>query len=69
MRYTDDPAADFLAHDTEQEKALAKLPHCDDCGEPIQDDEAYYYHGDVICEDIAGTGVALVVAKNVARAV
>jgi len=25
--------------------------------------------GDVICEDIAGTGVALVVAKNVARAV
>lgn len=51
LRYTDNPSADFLAHDIEQEKALAKLPHCDDCGEPIQDDEAYYYHGDVICED------------------
>ena len=51
LRYSDDPAADFLAHDIEQEKALAALPHCADCDEPIQDEEAYYINGEWICED------------------
>lgn len=51
LRYSDNPEADFIAHDIEQEKALAKLPHCDDCGEPIQDDEAYYINAGWICED------------------
>ena len=51
LRYTDDPAADFLAHDIEHEKALENLPCCEDCGEPIQDDEAYYINGEWICED------------------
>ena len=50
LRYSDNPAADFLAHDIEQEKALAALPRCADCDEPIQDDDAYYYHGDWVCE-------------------
>lgn len=51
MRYSDNPTADFLAYDTEQEKHLAALPHCADCDEPILDDDAYYINGEWICED------------------
>lgn len=28
---TDDPVADFLAYDADQQKALARLPVCADC--------------------------------------
>lgn len=51
LRYSDDPIADFIAHDTEQEKALAALPHCADCGDPIQDEDAYCINGEWICVD------------------
>lgn len=41
----------FCRHDAEQEKALAKLPECSECGEPIQEDECYEFNGELICLD------------------
>ena len=51
MRYTDDPHADFLAYDREQEKLLERLPVCSECGEHIQDEKAYYIYDEWICEE------------------
>ena len=48
--YTANPIADFEAWDREQNKRLAELPECEECGEPIQDEEAYYINGGWICE-------------------
>lgn len=48
--YTANPIADFDAWDREQNKRLAELPECEDCGNPIQDEEAYYINGGWICE-------------------
>ena len=49
--WTDNPLADFLAHDAEQEEALSRWPICECCGEPIQED--YYFTTDEgnICEE------------------
>lgn len=47
---TGDPHADFLAHEREQERWLARLPVCDICGHPVQDDHYYEINGEVICE-------------------
>lgn len=49
MFYTDDPLADFARHDAEQEAQLDKLPECSECGEHIQDEEAYYINSEWIC--------------------
>lgn len=49
--YSDNPHADFVAWDAEQNKQLEQLPVCADCGEHIQDEEAYHIHGEWICED------------------
>ena len=51
MTFTDDPIADFLRHDAQQEQALSKLPECSECGERIQDDYLYEINDEVICED------------------
>jgi formylmethanofuran dehydrogenase subunit E len=40
MFVSDDPIRDFHRWDAHQQEQLNKLPKCDDCGEPIQDD--YY---------------------------
>ena len=40
----------FARHDAEQEAQLEKLPECSECGEHIQDEEAYYINGEWICE-------------------
>ena len=48
--YTDNPIADFLRHDREQAEELERLPVCVECGEPIQDEMAFYFHGDWYCE-------------------
>ena len=48
---TDDPYKDFDRWDAEQERQLAKLPKCDDCGEPIQDEHYFHIHGEILCED------------------
>lgn len=51
MCWTDDPCADFLRHDAEQQAWLDKLPKCSECGQPIQDDEAYYINDEWICQE------------------
>ena len=51
MYYTDNPIADFLRYDAEQEKQLEKLPRCSECGKHIQSDFAYYINDEWICED------------------
>lgn len=51
MQYTDNPVADFLAHDAEQAEALDKLPVCDICGEPCQGDGYFEDDLTIICED------------------
>lgn len=49
--YTDNPLRDFERWDAEREKLLNRLPQCEDCGEPIQDERAYYIDGGWICCD------------------
>lgn len=51
MSWTDDPVADAAAYTEEQDRRLARRPVCKCCGEHIQDDWAYYFDGDWICED------------------
>lgn len=55
MRYTDDPIADYAAWDAEQHRRLAHRPTCAECGEHIQDDEAYYINGEWICQNCMDT--------------
>lgn len=38
-------------HDNEQEKQLEKLPVCDKCKLPIQQEKAIYYNDQWICEE------------------
>ena len=38
-------------HDAEQETVLSKLPICDKCKHPIQQEKAVYYNDQWICED------------------
>ena len=51
MIWTDDPLADFFRCEAEQQKELNRLPKCDWCGEPIQDEHFYLIKGDKICLD------------------
>lgn len=37
-------------HDAEQQKELKKLPVCEYCGEPIQEDHYFDFGDEVICE-------------------
>ena len=39
----------WAAHDAEQERELAKLPVCYECGEPIQTEECYEINDELIC--------------------
>ena len=48
--FTDDPTADFAAHDAEQEAWLLKFPVCECHGEPIQDDYLFDIDGELYCE-------------------
>ena len=51
MTFTDDPIADFHRYDAEQQKQLDKLPRCEYCDIPIQDDYYYEINDECICED------------------
>lgn len=51
MSYTDNPIADFEAWDAEQKKELDKLPVCNFCCDPIQDDHYYLINGDNVCHE------------------
>lgn len=46
-----DNYSQWEAHEQEQNSWLAKRPICADCGEHIQDEEAYYINGEWICAD------------------
>ena len=37
--------------EAEAERWLQKRPECVDCGEHIQDEDAYYINGEWICKD------------------
>lgn len=50
MCYTDEPSYDADVYYGKMDEMLNKLPKCSDCGEPIQDDEAYLIDGELICE-------------------
>jgi len=49
-RITDDPIADAERWIREQDKQLERLPKCDYCGEPIQDEYYFDLCGDRVCE-------------------
>lgn len=49
--YSDDPVKDYDRYCNDLEAELDKLPKCDDCNNPIQDEEAYYINDCWICED------------------
>ena len=51
MYRTDDPLRDFHRYDSDKEEALAKLPICEKCKQPIQQEKAVYYNDQWICED------------------
>lgn len=48
---TDDPIADFGAHDDEQTAWLSKRPVCCECDEPIQGERLCEFDGAIICLD------------------
>jgi formylmethanofuran dehydrogenase subunit E len=41
----------WAEHDAEQERELAKLPVCYECGEPIQAEECYEINDELICPE------------------
>ena len=51
MDYIPDYNDLFAEHDAEEARALAKLPKCDICGEPIQDEHFYDIDGTYFCEE------------------
>lgn len=48
---TEDPVADFLRHDEEQNRWLEQQPVCADCGEHIQADHCFLINDETICPD------------------
>jgi formylmethanofuran dehydrogenase subunit E len=53
--WTDDAVADAERYTYEQDKKLDKLPVCEYCNNPIQDDYYYDINGEVMCEDCLDT--------------
>lgn len=51
MHYTDDPLLDFDRHQADEERWLMQRPQCDDCGEHIQTETAFYINDCWICEE------------------
>ena len=41
----------WLAHERQQEKLLARLPKCDRCREHIQGEHYFDIYGDIYCEE------------------
>lgn len=54
MVITGDPHADFDAWDRKRETALEKLPKCENCGEPIQEECLYDIDGELYCDECIG---------------
>ena len=51
MYYSDDPGRDFDRWDRAQAKLLERLPVCECCGDPIQQDDAVRIGGAWYCDD------------------
>lgn len=51
MIRTDDPIADFAAHEAERERAMKGLPVCCECHKPIQTEELYEVDNCLYCPD------------------
>lgn len=51
MCYSDDPIADFDRWEDKRQEEEDRLPVCEICGEPIQDDFLYDIEGTLICEE------------------
>lgn len=49
--YSDNPVKDFERFDSIQADELSKLPICNCCGEPIQQDKAIYYNDQWVCRE------------------
>lgn len=50
MGYVPDNYDAFARHDAEQESELDRLPVCEYCEQPIQDEFAFYIEDTWICE-------------------
>lgn len=48
---SDDPIADFNEWDAEQTAWLEQLPVCEECGEPIQQEDAVCINGNWYCDE------------------
>ena len=48
MFVTDDPIRDFHRHDREQQDWEDSLPHCECCGDAV-DDYVYDISGEILC--------------------
>lgn len=53
MFYTDNPARDFANYDAEQQRELDRLPVCEYCGHPIQDEELWVINDCLVCDSCA----------------
>lgn len=51
MYYTNDPVADAERYIAEQDRQLERLPVCDCCNEPIQDEHYYEIGDEIFCKD------------------
>ena len=49
MFYTDDPVQDYHHYDAVIQAKLSRLPKCEDCANPIQDDEYFDVDGTILC--------------------
>lgn len=47
--YVPDNLDQFNAYSEQQETALAKLPECSECGQPIQDEFCFEINDELIC--------------------
>ena len=55
MHYSDNPIADFEAFDLDCERRLREFdldtPYCEECGEPIRDNDYFKECGKFYCPD------------------
>ena len=49
MSYVPDNYDMFLEHQASEDDRIARLPVCEWCGEPIQDEKFYKVDGEYIC--------------------
>lgn len=48
--YSDDPVRDFDRYDAYQAQLETRLPVCERCGKPINDDRYFEINNELLCE-------------------